>query len=182
MQDQIENPVVRHLFDFTVKVHAVNHIVHIFRKTLQILDEVVFEVVGIGQQLGKVILRGIVEFVSCQCFERIFFIFRVSRFQFLVFFHDRLFGRGEGIFETFDDTERENDVAVFVWLVDPDEFVGNRPDEVRFFLNIGSGLLLQLKSCHREKFDDTEEKDRKSLRNRSTAAGNLRLKCAVFLH
>ena len=126
-----------------IEVKLLDDVNDILAEVVQITAEVIGDVLGIAQQPLEGEGRGVVEVITRGSGKEAFPDHQPALIAGLVHLQHRLLGGGQRVAETLDDAHGQDDVAILMGLVGAHQFVGNRPDEVRFLLYVDGCPFLQ---------------------------------------
>jgi len=99
------------------------------REGLDVVEEVLGEAFGVGEEFGEIESAGVVELLFRGAAEHFIDDGRVLAFELLLLFEDFGFGGFEDAVEASEDGHGEHDFAVFGRAVGAAEKIGNVPDE-----------------------------------------------------
>lgn len=126
--DQVEQPVAMESFNLGVKLEAFEDVADLFRKAVDVREQVFVDMVLVSHQLFEVEGGVIIEIVPCLSTEEGFRV-DVGFFALGFFLEDGCFRRFQDAVQPTQDGEREDDFAIFRLFVIAAEQIGDGPDE-----------------------------------------------------
>ena len=136
LDNEVEGVALHHPFDDVVKVELCQHVLCVGREAGQVVPEVGFDIVRVGQKRLKGEAAGVIELVTGGLLQK-----AIDDLQLLDLFigvQHRLMGGQQAVVEPLHNGHGQNDQTVLVGLERPAQHIGDVPDHGGFFGNICS--------------------------------------------
>ena len=117
-----------------IELKLFNDLADIFRETIQVIAEVLFDMIRIIEETFKCIFADIIESKAGSIPKQN--VFHRQVLHLLILCKDRIFLFGKDTVESADDREGQDDLPIFMRLVYACQFIGDGPDEAGFFVYI----------------------------------------------
>ena len=132
LKHDVENILLCHRSDMTVKLKLFDDLLYIRRKSVQIIAEVRFNIVGIVKQTLKGVFACIIELISRNVAEQN--IAHGQFFYLLIFCEYRIFCIRKNAIKTTNNRKRQNNLSIFVGFINSRQFICYRPNQIGFFI------------------------------------------------
>ena len=136
LDNEVEGVALHHSLDDVVKVELCQHVLCVGREAGQVVPEVGFDIVRVGQKRLKGEAAGVIELVTGGLLQK-----AIDDLQLLDLFigvQHRLMGGQQAVVEPLHNGHGQNDQTVLVGLERPAQHIGDVPDHGGFFGNICS--------------------------------------------
>ena len=130
----IQNALVSHCGNVTVKLELFDNVPDVFGKALQVRPEIRLDMIRIIKKPLKSILACVIERMPRRFTKK--HVFHLKSLYLVVFFEYCVLCVGKNAVKTADNRQRQNHFAIFVRLIHSGQLIGNRPDQGGFFVNI----------------------------------------------